>query len=360
MDERFQPADASAENAPGAGPDRGPGDVPPGEAVTTASPAPPPEKPQRKGPRALIVIVMVALIALGVAGWVYVETVGTQRAAVERLDEATRLVESADTVVLDFDEIVRAEIDAATSQRAQEVGEQVPDAVAELERAVELIGEAREDLPSADVAYALALRDSAAARLEMLEFADPILEVNRKASAALGPSAQGWELIVESEELSMEAATEYSKLTREGVERSTELAGEAIAKVSSARELFSEAATAFPEVDFAAYEEYCEKKLAALEISKQADAAWLAGNIAEANTLGTRYNEAEQELAGLAADLPSSPAILIAAAFEEFATEPTAAYFEARARATAADARLRETTGQPTPEPEADGEPDGA
>ncbi len=341
MDQDRRPDDTTPTAAPGT--TSGAGGVPP-TAVATATP--PPAGPPRRGSRGLIAAVaVIAVVALGVAGWMYLSTAGAQRAAVERLDEATALVEQADAVVLDVDEIVRAPIDEGLGERASEVATQVPDAIAALDDALALIAEARPDLPSGDVAYAVALRDSAEARIEMLELAGPILEANRKASVAITASTAGWDLILEAETLSTQAAQEYSKLTREGVTRSTDLANEAIAKTNQARALFSEAATGFPEVDFSAYVEYTEKKVAALEISKQADVAWLNGRIADANTLGAQYNQAEQELAQLAAALPSSPVVLVAAAYEQVATAPTEAYFEARARATAADARLRATNG---------------
>lgn len=354
-DQQVRPEDGSGvpEPAPGQ-PDKT--SEPPEASEQGKAPSDPGPAPSRaRGRTALIVVVaVIALAALGAAAWIYADTVGSQRVAVERLDRATTLVEQADGVVLDLDEIVRAEIDETTQERAEDVAGRVPDAIADLEEAIELIDAAQEDLPERDVAYALALRDSGSARLEMLAVADPILEANRKAAAAIGPANAGWEAIIDADELSNEAAEEYSKLTEAGVERSTELADEAIGRIEDARTYFSEAATAFPEVDFGPYDEYCEKKLEALEISKEADAAWLADDIAEANRLGARYNEADQELTELAEEFPSAPAILIANAFESLAADPMEAYFEARARATAADARLREVTDQPESEPEED------
>jgi len=293
---------------------------------------------------AIIVVAIIAVAALGVAGWMYYQTTATQRAAVERLEEATALVESADAVVLDLDEIVRAEISSEMTTQVAEVAEQVPGAAVELEEAIVLIDGALEDLPDDEVAYARALRDSASARLDMLAQADPILEANAKAAAALGPASDAWTLVLQANELSRQAVTEYNKLTKESVTKSGELTREAETKVREAKDLFSQATTAFPEADLSAYIEYCDAKLASLDLSKQADQAFLAGQPAQANTLSDRFNAAERELAAKAAELPASPAVPIAAAYEELAQEATELYFQARARATEADARLREAS----------------
>lgn len=319
--------------------------APPAEPPTS----PVPSEPAPNGPRrgvfvAAVIVALVALVALAAAGWMYYEVTTVQRAAVERLDQATALVESADEVVLDVDDIVRAEIDSEMTTRVVDVAERVPGAVEELEEAVGLIAESIEDLPDDEVAYARALESSARARLDMLDEAEVILEANRRAAAALGPATKAWELVLESNTLSRQAVEEYNKLTRESVTRSSELTKESEQAIREAQALFSEAATAFPEVDFSDYLEYAEAKIAALEISKQADAAFLDDRPADANRLGEQYNDAEKELAEKAAALPASPAERIAAAYEELAGEATERYFQARARATEADARLRDAT----------------
>ena len=319
--------------------------TPPVPGTGAAEPGP---KPRRGMTIAAVAVALLALAALGVAGWMYYETTNAQRAAVERLDQATALVESADAVVLDLDEIVRAELDSEVATQAADVAGRVPGAVGELEDAVSLIAEAMDDLPDSEVAYARALGSSAEARLHMLEEADPILDANRRAAIALGLSTRAWALTLEANELSREAVEEYNKLTRESVTRSSELGRQSEAKIREAKELFSEAATGFAEADLDAYIEYADAKIAALAISKQADEAFLDNRPADANRLGEQYNEAEKALAEKASALPASPAEPIAAAYEELAGAATERYLQARARATEADARLREASGQDT------------
>lgn len=326
----------------------GAGGAPPATPPAVSGEASPPPRGPRKDVMALVIVAAtIAIVALGIAGWMYYEITTAQRAAVELLENATELVESADAVVLDFDEVVRAEIDSEMTTRVAGVADRVPGAVDDLEEALDLIAESLEDLPDDEIAYARALESSARARLEMLEGADTILDANRKAAAALGPATEGWDLLLESNQLSREAVEEYNKLTRESVTRSAELTREADTKIREAKTLFSEAATGFPEAELSTYIEYSDAKIAALEISKQADEAFLADRPAEANTLSERFNEAERELAEKAAELPATPAEPIAAAYESLAGAATEAYFQARARATEADARLREVGDPP-------------
>ncbi len=320
-----------------------------------APPVAPPAPPQTGAPApgegrkgltaAIVVIAIVAIAALGIAGWMYYQTTATQRAAVEQLEEATAFVESADVVVLELDEIVRAEISSEMTTQVAGVAERVPGAIDELEQAIVLIDDSIEDLPDDEIAYARALKDSASARLDMLAQADPILEANAKAAAALGPANEGWALVLEANELSRQSVVEYNKLTQDSVKKSAELTRQSNVAITEARSLFSEAATAFPEAELQPYIVHCEAKLAALLISKQADEAFLGGRPAEANTLSDKFNAAERELAAKAAELPPSPAIPIAAAYESLARESTELYFQARTQATEADARLREADG---------------
>ncbi len=345
MTEQERPDDATVPAATEPEGSGGGGTVPPGATQTSE---PPPEPPPSRGRGMKITLVVLAVIAvaiLGLALWFQNETRKVQEAAVAELDEATALVERADTVVLEVDEVVRAEIDSEVGERAEQIGPQIPSAREDLADAIRLINRARPNLPEGELDYADALQEAADARLEMLEKAETILEFNVKAAAALDPALEAWELVVEAGNITVQAVEEYNKLTRESVTRSSELTAEAEEKVTRARELFSEAATGFPEVDFDAYLEYCDEKIAAIAISKQADAAFLANNPQEANTLSARYNDAEQALAEKATELPASPAELIADAYERFAGEATEEYFEARARATDADARLRALAG---------------
>ena len=305
----------------------------------------PAEEPAKKPSRArwiIIAVLVLAVIGAAAGGYAWYRQSQAQGAAQSKIDEAITLVEDADVVVLDVDEIVRAEITPEVGAQAEEVRERVPEAIADLGRATALIDEAVPDLPEDDVEHARAVKASAEARAEMLGPVEPILEANIKAAAALQPALDAWAAVLEAETLADRAIAEYNKLTNEDVTRSQTLTADALAKYQEAKELFSTAATGFPEADFSAYTDYVAGKIELLGISKQANDAFLAGNKAQANTLSNQYNVKDKELVALAAELPETPAEVVASAYEALAGEATTRYFEARQRATDADAALKD------------------
>ncbi|MDZ4063202.1 MAG: hypothetical protein U1E22_00880, partial [Coriobacteriia bacterium] len=196
------------------------------EITQEASPQQPAKQPRakRRGRRWLIwSLILLALIVLGVGGMIGYRTLTARGEADGKLAEATKLVESADQVVLDTDEVVRSEIDAASGGLASQLATDAPDAAADLDRAVMLIDEALPDLAEENQPRARALRASASARMDMLELALPILNATVKAAGAVGPAVEAWTLIVDAEKLSDDAVAQYNKLNKNAVENAKKL-----------------------------------------------------------------------------------------------------------------------------------------
>jgi len=297
--------------------------------------------PRRRGRTWMwVAIGVVVLGALAAAGYFGYQTITARQAAEDQLDRAITYVERADAVVLDVDEIVRAEIDPELEQRAEEEIESIPGAEDDLNEAIALIERALPDLPESRRAEALALRGSAETRLDMLEPAVVILEANAMAARALGPADEGWDLVLEAEKHADTAVVEYNKLTDESVAKAKEITEQAQTTIREGRDMLQEAADAFPDADLAPFVEYADAKLDALAISQRANDAFLAGNNAQANELSKQYNAAESTLFEQAKELPASPAAQIAHAYEDKAGDATTEYFDARDRATEADAAL--------------------
>ena len=286
----------------------------------------------------IAVVIIAALAALSY--WAY-DTIMERRLAAERLARATQLVEDADVVVIEVDEIVRTPIEASVGVRADAALDLTPGARGDLEEAMSLIALAKPVLRDEDVGSADALAESADARLEMLEHGEPILEANSQAAAAMEHALAGWDLIIEAEKLSDDAVKEYNKLTDASVKQSKKVAAEGKTKAEGAKTEFESAAAAFPDADFSGYIAYAEAKAAALEVSIKADDAYLSDRPTDANTFNNQYNDAEKNLIALAKALPDSPVEPIKVAYEALAAAPTEAYFEARDRATESDAQLQ-------------------
>ncbi len=302
---------------------------------------------ERRSPAKVITIVvgiLVALALIAAAGLYGYRETTAREAALEQLAEAVELMQRADEVVIEVDEVVRAEIDAELGAKASELTTSVADAERDLRRSIEMLGEARPALPDERTAEADALVRSARARLEMLASARPLLEANTRVARALEAALEGWELLLEGEDLSEQAVTEYNKLTKEAAARSQELNTQAETKLTEARRLLKEAHGILEEAGVDAFVAYVEEKLLLIGLSKQADAAYLAGRPADANKLSDQFNAKEKELVEKIKELPETPAAAIANAYEKIAGDATDEYFRARDEAAKADAALERIT----------------
>ncbi|MDH4140288.1 MAG: hypothetical protein OEV43_06920, partial [Coriobacteriia bacterium] len=213
-------------------------------------------------------VVLVTAVTLAVIGF---QRTSIQRAASEDLSEASRLVERADETVVAVDAVVRASIDATVGQEATSLLGDVEGASDDLNAAIAIIGDVKDDLAEDEARQAEALADSAEARLRMLEHAIPILEASAMVAASLDPADTAMDVLVEAETLSDRAVKEYNKLTKASVKKSKDLASQSEEKVKEAKTHFEEAEKAYPSADFASYEAYCDEKIAVLALSKKAD-----------------------------------------------------------------------------------------
>lgn len=288
-----------------------------------------------------LVVAVAALIAIG--AWVYSETTAKNQ-AIAQLAEATDRLEAADEVVIEVDEVIRAKVEPSLGERASNAKDKIPGALGDLSSARKIVATSRGELPEEELARAEALDESAAARQEMLEHAGGILDVNIRSAAALGDANAGWELVLEGEKISDAAVVEYNKLTKDAARKSQDLSLQAERKLTEGRTKLEAAEKAFPAAAIETFVNYVNQKLALLALSKQADAALIAGQNAQANQFSNQYNTKDKEVIALAKKLPESPSAAIAAAYETEAGEANQDYFQAREEATKADERLRELT----------------
>ncbi len=284
-----------------------------------------------------VVIVSAAIVA--VLGY---QRTTTQRAASADLTEASRLVERADSTVIAVDANVRSSIDSTVAAEAQTLLEQVGKANDDLTAAIAIIGDVKDRLPEAEAQQAEALKASAEARLVMLESAQPILETNVMVGTALGPADEAWTALLDADRLSKQSVAEYNKLTKASVTKAKDLATRAETKVKAAKTAFDQAGKAYESADFSAYIVFCDAKIESLVLSRKVDDAYLAGKPADANEIGDKFNAAEERLQQQAKKLPASPRVVIGDAYEAGVKDASAAYAQARAEATKADARYKD------------------
>lgn len=289
-----------------------------------------------------VLVWLVVLAVLGTTGYLVWRAAGRRMAAAKQLDSALQLIKQADEVVLDVDDVVRAEVSEDVAMRAEALIERIPDAEQDIQEAVGLIDSAYPRLTEHEQLQADAMKDAAEARLKMFKVAPTVLEANVKAGYAFQPAKDGWDMVLEGSSLSKEAVKSYNKLTKAGVSQSSRLNSQAQQKVEGGKRLMSKAATNFPEADLTKFLAYADAKLALIAISRSSDSAWLRGKVEDANKLIAKYNTEEARVIALAKVLPESTGKVIADAYEKLAASPTDEYFKAREKASSADNRLKQ------------------
>jgi hypothetical protein len=286
----------------------------------------------------LIVIGVIALIGAGIVGW---RVMGARLDSARKLDQAIILVESADRAVIAIDEVVRAEVTPEVGQKALELAPTVATASRQLSDAVVLIDASYSKLNNEERRKATLLRTTSKAKLAMLEQAPLILAANVKVANAQPLAKDAWAQTTAADKLADEAVASYNKLTKAGVQTSAVKNAEAEKGFASARSLFSQAATAFPEAGMDRYVAYVDQKLVQIAISRRSDAAYLTGKLAFANSLIAAYNAADAKGVAMAKQLPASPMTAIADAYKRIADTATDTYFKARQKASDADQALK-------------------
>ncbi len=297
---------------------------------------------RRLSRRAIIVTSVLVIVVLVAAGVIGSSAISRRFKGARQLDRAMLLLEQSDAVVLDVDEVVRAEASPDIATQATALRPKIPVARADLVEARRLIADSMDSVTEDEQKRAQLVRAAVVARIGMLEPADVILDANAKAGLALKPAQDGWTLVLGAEKLADESVRQYNKLTKDRVTRSSRLAEQASRQFRQARPYFSQAETAFPEADFKRYLDFVDGKVALLALSRRSNTAWLAGNILAANAAIRRYNAQEQRIVELARGLPQTPGKAIADAYEDLAASATERYYRAREAATKADARLDE------------------
>jgi hypothetical protein len=307
--------------------------LPPGYAAQSAAMS----RTRAKWAGAGVALVVILALLLFMAYRTFTERLQAAR----NTDTATALIESADVIVVQVDTVVRSEVTSGLAEQARVAAAQVPEATRQLQRAVALLEASSQGTTLDDEQRSAELLDAAKARLDMMEQAPTILRLNQASSEALVPAREGWDGLIAADQKSDRAVAEYNRLTKAGVQRSRTLNKEVAGELAAAREKLALAEQLFPEGPFEEYLAYVDLRISLNQLSQQADAAWLAGNVRKANSIITNLNTQEATAIARAKTLPETPEKAIADAYVAAARQATEAYYRARDAATDADKQLR-------------------
>ncbi|PKQ20737.1 MAG: hypothetical protein CVT66_03265 [Actinobacteria bacterium HGW-Actinobacteria-6] len=296
----------------------------------------------RKPNKALrIVIVLLTVIILAGAGVLGARELSRMNSARGSLDLAIEKLSAAEPVVLQVDNAVRSEVASAVVPAAEDGLIAAEKAIGDLNEALAQLDVAQSGLSDSDATLAAAVREAIVARIAMLTEAKVVLAADSRAGTVVDPAHQAWALAGEAATLTVNAAAEYNKHTKAGVEGSTKLSNQATVKLKLARSLLETVTAGFPEADMAPYVSYIDGRLKLLDSSRKIDSQWLANKIEDANKLLDAYNAEEQKVVDQAKALTSTPAGTIADAYELLTKDAITRYFKARDEARSADEAVK-------------------
>ena len=301
-------------------------------------------KQRRRSRQALNVAAVLAIV--GIFVFLGATTIGTmaqrQRGGEVAIASALSLLEQSDAAIVALDNAV----DAPASSDAASVNaiiEDVSAASSLLDRAANS-AEAATTLDAEDAIKesASVIKESVAARKQLIEQGRLILTESVAAKKATTFLERAWESIIAADALARDAATLAEQGTSASIEGANEASTKALAGFQEALVLVRQAKTAYPKADYALLEEYVVMRSNAQQNALVGNAAQLSQDMKTLEANSAAYNEAEALAAEIAAQLPSNPAQPVVDAFATHGGAAHDAYQQARQRAAQADASVRQ------------------
>lgn len=348
-----------------------------------------PTKKRKRATVFIIVFVVLALIAVAVAGYFIYTTNNKMKHANEgtnSLHAAIASVSASDKVVVPMDNLINSEVNDNSAAQIQVLVTQVPQAVQDLEQAQKKLDETQpnlEYLTGEQKEVAGYLKQAIDGRREMLTVGQRILQNSVTESQAQTHVNSTYTNILTADEKVREAvaaAEKYAAHQKEQAQAALDAAekgqqapeaveGEVTAQsvvdldqaaldaLDAAKKSLDQVKTALPNANVQAIESYLDAKITAVTLLKETDTAIAANDVKTAVEKVKEYNEADATASELAKALPKEPKDVLASVTSQTAQQDRKAYDEARKKTAAADAHIRayqgvdtvSATGQPAP-----------
>lgn len=261
--------------------------------------------------------------------------------AAKELDQAVALLKGSDATVTAADEVVRAAVSTQSAAKAAAVAPLITATIAQLVEANRLAGNGFDRLTDDEQKKVRLVQAASTARAEMLKKVPAIISARSQAAQADEAAAQGWTRALAADKLALKSVASYNKLKRADMKAAAVTNAKAKAAFTEAADLLERADLAFPDARLGVFSVYIDGRLKLLAVSKKAGDAWLAGNIAEANSLRLEYNKTDEVAVQRAKQLPGTPQAAIADAYKSLVDAPVREYYKAREKAAEADKALR-------------------
>jgi hypothetical protein len=250
-------------------------------------------------------------------------------------------LDQAAGTVAGIDKTVTVQLSADAAPTLPSVAAEILVARRELSQASQLLDDAGPHLTDDEQRRAELAHAAIGARLTMIKNAPPILVASTRAVRAKAFADRGWQLTLRANTTQTNASRSYQLQTASAVETASASIGVIQGELSDARDLYSQAASAFPDAGFQSYVAYVGLRAIDAGELQQAATAWLGGDAALARMSYSRYRALAAKSAAAAKSLPYAPGTATGRAFRAIAGLATSAYTKARRQAIDAEAALK-------------------
>lgn len=303
---------------------------------------------------ALAALCVAGAVALGVGGMALMNYLEEQQTTRGQLMGFIGMVEEADNIVLEFDELVVTQINGGMSELGTEalassyndMKDDLAQAYDDLARAKILVEQVLIDLTDPnDIEAANQAIASINARLNMIEIGQIIIEEMISGQTAAQEAAAGWASLLVGDDAAREAAGLVANMSVESVQASKARSTEALEAFKVAHEKLSQAAAAYEGLDISAYVTYAATRVEAQEHAIASDQAYLDRNKEALAAEADAYNQLDASAAEMAKSLAGDPGVLIEEHMNATLESTIASYSSERSQAGSADAILRDYLG---------------
>lgn len=262
------------------------------------------------------------------------------------LNAALQIVAETDKTTVAMDELLSQSLSNMDKQKAEQLLKDAPTVQNQLTTALEQAKHASKNInnSSGREAAEQAVR-GISARQEMVSRAVPIIEKSIAAKEACALMDQSWQLILEADTLTDEAAELVVETSETNVKASMDKNNAAIEKFGSAADLVASVHLKCPDADVSAYEDYISKRLDGQRAALESDQSILLKDRESAQASNKALYDNDSQAAEIAKGFPIDPAQPVLDAYEVDFSSSYEGYLQARSQAASADSHIRDYLG---------------
>jgi hypothetical protein len=295
---------------------------------------------------AVVAIIVVAAVAAGGFYLFQKSSIAGER----DLNRAIELVQESDDLIVDIDQAVDENVTADTVDDYQALVDEAPAIDEKLSQALDYANAATAANMSAEKgSVAQSVVDDITARRDMIAAGTQILSADVSAYNAATSLAEAWDLIIEADTLSRNAASAMQGVDSTTIDAALETAtndyNQALTDLDDAQAALDTAAQQMPSADFSTLTDYVSAKKAAINAAMNADQTAKNGTTDEQEAAVQAYSDADAAAVTAASNIPHDPSQIITDAYKNLTSSMHSSFDEARQRVVKNDVALRDYLG---------------